>query len=146
MKLLTPFALCLLFISCHGQPVDQMSVAHWNDDLKQLYRILESKHPQLHRFTSIPEFDKLYAETENALSKNPSIEEGYQLFARLVARVGCGHTQINLPTGFWEKQGASLFPLYIMISDGKLLVTHSKHTDIPVAVKYLKLIVLRLVH
>jgi hypothetical protein len=112
---------------------DMFSVGELQADFKQFRQFLESSHPKLYRFTSRKTFDSLFEAQYRMINRPLSTQEFYPILAPLVARVGCGHTSLWSPDGYWDRAPQRMFPLGVHAREGKLYVIHSYNRESPVA-------------
>jgi hypothetical protein len=94
-------------------------------DFEQFRHFLEESHPQLYRHTSQRTFDSLFHEHYSRIKHPMSLREFYGILIPLVARVGCGHTSLWAPEGFWEQAPQHMFPLSLHLREKKLYAIHS---------------------
>jgi hypothetical protein len=139
--------LIMLFIgfpapSCvNGSPGSQeediqqesFSIKELQADFKQFRQFLEESHPQLYRFTSKKAFDSLFEAHYKMIEHPMTTQEFYRILIPLVARVGCGHTSLWTPDGYWDKAPQRMFPLGIHAREGQLFVIHSYNQESQVA-------------
>lgn len=135
------FLFCFL-PACRKGPADQgenpgyagnCTVVQLQEDIRQARRFLEDSHPRLYRFTSQREFDSLYRDIHSKVSHPMGPQEFYSLLAPLVAAVGCGHTSLWPPEGYWDRAPQRMFPLGVHASNGQLFVIHGYNRDLPVS-------------
>ncbi|KPL14928.1 MAG: hypothetical protein AMS26_09005, partial [Bacteroides sp. SM23_62] len=107
--------------------VDQLQA-----DFRQFRQFLEESHPKLYQFTSRRTFDSLFEAHYQMIHHPMSTQEFYRILIPLVARVGCGHTSLWTPDGYWDKAPQRMFPLGVHALDGKLYVIHSYNQHCPV--------------
>jgi hypothetical protein len=107
------------------QPGQVHSVADLQSDFLQLRHFLESSHPQLYRFTPKKVFDSLFEAQFRLIDHPMTTQEFYPVLIPLVARVGCGHTSLWSPEGFWENAPRGMFPLRVHARNGELFVIQS---------------------
>ena len=112
---------------------DMYSAEELQADFKQFRQFLESSHPKMYRFTSRKTFDSLFEAQYRLINRPLSTQEFYPILAPLVARVGCGHTSLWSPDGYWDRAPQRMFPLGVYARDGKLYVIHSYNRESPVA-------------
>jgi hypothetical protein len=108
------------------------SVKELQTDFKQFRKLLEGSHPQLYRFTSKESFDSLLAAHYRLIDHPISTQGFYRILAPLVARVGCGHTSLWAPEGYWDRAPQRMFPLGVYARDGQLFVIHNYNQTAPV--------------
>jgi Peptidase family S41 len=103
----------------------EFAPAQLREDFRVLRQSLEEAHPGLYRHISKNELDRLFLESENSLDRPLDVFEFYRILTPLVAAVRCGHTSIELPEFFAQKQdsaGAQSFPALIKIINGKIYI------------------------
>lgn len=98
----------------HHFPVDQL-----RDDLRQLWQFIETEHPAPYVFTNEKEYAQILAELEAALVSPLQMSEFFEIGARLLSHLGCGHTRLITPRCVWSTQPDRLFPLELrLLADG----------------------------
>jgi hypothetical protein len=112
---------------------ENFSIKELKADLKQFRQFLEESHPQLYRFTSKKTFDSLFQAHSRMIDDSMTTQEFYRILVPLVARVGCGHTSLWSPDGYWDRALQRIFPLGVHARDGQLFVIHSYNQESPVA-------------
>ena len=101
-------------------------------DFKQFRKFLEDSHPKLYRFTPRKTFDSLFEANYLMIDHPMTTQEFYRILIPLVARVGCGHTSLWTPDGYWDWAPQRMFPLGIHAREGQLFVIHSYNQEFPV--------------
>lgn len=101
-------------------------------DFKQYRKFLEGSHPQLYRFTSRKTFDSLFETNYMMIDQPMTTQEFYRILVPLVARVGCGHTSLWTPDGYWDRAPQRMFPMGVYARDGQLFIVHSYNKESPV--------------
>ena len=101
-------------------------------DFKQFRKFLEGSHPQHYRFTSRKTFDSLFETNYMMIGHPMSTQEFYRILVPLVARVGCGHTSLWTPDGYWDRAPQRMFPMGVYARDGQLFIVHSYNKESPV--------------
>ena len=141
LSVLILFVMLLSCPSCTiGSPDSQeskdrqalFSVGELQADFKQFREFLEESHPQLYRFTSRQQFDSLFEAHYRLTNRSMTTQEFYCILIPLVAKVGCGHTSLWSPDGYWDTAPERMFPLGVHAMDGQLYVIHSYHQSSPV--------------
>ena len=111
---------------------DIFTVEELQADFRQLRQFLEQSHPCLYCFNSRRDFDSLF-ETQYQMIRQPmNLQEFYRVIIPLVAKVGCGHTSLWTPQGYWDEVPQKMFPLGVYARDGQLFVIHSYNQNSPV--------------
>ena len=143
LRLILLVFILIAFPSCNSNAQNSgiLTKEQLIEDLRQLKKILESDHPQLYRFTSEEEFDTLYNLAEESFYYSMDIVEAFKHFGRIVGAVGCGHTRISMPDGFWESNPDGYLPMEVMIADNKVLVMRilSENSEIEVGAELLEI-------
>ena len=111
----------------------KFTVKELKADFKQFRKFLEESHPQLYRFTSKKTFDSLFEAHSRMIDHPMTTQEFYPVLVPLVARVGCGHTSLWSPDGYWDRAPHRMFPLGVHARDGQLFVIHSYNQESMVA-------------
>jgi hypothetical protein len=97
-------------------------VADLRDDLLQIRRALEENHPAVHAFTPKDAFERLSEEQISQIDRPMTLGEFYRIAAPLVAAVGCGHTALSTPSGYWQTAPDRFFPLGLKFIGGRAFV------------------------
>jgi hypothetical protein len=111
------------------------------EDYSQFRNILESTHPALYDYTEKEVldslFDKQYAKIDQALP----FREFLMLMTGVIAKIGCGHTSLWVPNDYWKVSPERHFPLKLIVSENKLLVsgTFAENQMIPVGSEIIKI-------
>jgi hypothetical protein len=105
-----------------AQPGRTFSMQELQDDFRQLREAIESQHPALYAFTPQAEFDRLFAQQFDQIKQPLRVEEFYRIIAPVVARIGCGHSSLRTPQGYWDQAPAGLFPLELGFTGGRAFV------------------------
>ncbi len=79
---------------------------------------LEQGHPGIYRYTTKPEMDQLFHDTELSFSRGMDAVSFYRELVPIVAAVKCGHTGLSLPSSL--TRNFSLLPLRIRVLDGRI--------------------------
>jgi hypothetical protein len=120
--------LLILYSSCKidnrsaGQLTDSsayFSVEQLQSDFNQFRNHLESCHPKLYHFTSKSSLDSMFDAHLALITDSMHVSEFYTILAPVIARIGCGHTSIWPPAGFWSKTPDKMVPLHVYVSQDK---------------------------
>ncbi len=87
------------------------SVEQMQDDFNQLRKTLEEQHCCLYEYTDKQEFDKLFNYQYNLIKKSLKPNEFFKILTPVIAKIGCGHTAVWMPGGYWDLGQNKLFPL-----------------------------------
>ena len=101
------------------------SVEELRSDFKEFRQILEDEHCCLYEYTSKQEFDRLFDRQYALINKPLYPHEFYNILAAVTAKIGCLHTAVWMPNGFWDMQPDNLFPLQIRLIEDKVVVSGS---------------------
>ncbi len=86
----------------------------------------------MYRFTSEAAFDKLFESGLESIADFLTTQEFYPILIPIVARIGCGHTSLWTPDGYWDRAPEKMFPLGVYARDGRLHVIHSYNQESPI--------------
>lgn len=111
---------------------EKYTVDELQADFRQFRQFLEESHPCLYCFTAKSEFDSLFEAHYQMIKQPMNLQEFYCVLIPLVAKVGCGHTSLWTPQGYWDTAPQKMFPLGVYARDGQLFVIHSYHRESPV--------------
>lgn len=107
-----------------SEPAERIfSVEEIREDFNQLRRTIEQTHPALYSFTDKKEFDRFFGEQFNRIDKPMTVESIYPIFAAVSAKIGCGHSVVMMPSGYWESLDGNMFPLQLKFIGNKVYVT-----------------------
>ena len=94
-------------------------------DFKEFRKILEEQHCCLYEYTSKQIFDSLFDAQYNLLTKSMTPVEFFRMLTPITAKIGCGHTGVWMPGGFWDSGINKLFPLKIRLIENNMIVEGS---------------------
>jgi hypothetical protein len=72
---------------------------------------LERLHPAMYAVTDKASFDRLFDQAASRLDRPMDLPRFYQIVAPVVARVGCGHTSISPPSGYFAASPDRFLPI-----------------------------------
>ncbi|MFC2084678.1 S41 family peptidase [Bacteroidota bacterium] len=101
------------------------SVEEVKNDFVQFRNTLEEQHCCLYEYTSKQEFDSLFDSQYQLLAKPISPNEFFKILTPITAKIGCGHTAVWMPGGFWDMGKNHLFPLKINLIEDYVVVEGS---------------------
>ena len=105
------------------RPVElPFAVEDLRGDLLQIRRALEEMHPAVYGFINKEAFERLYEEQLKRIDRPMTLGEFYRIAAPLVAAVGCGHTALSTPNGYWTAAPPRFFPLGVRFVVGRAYV------------------------
>ena len=103
-------------------------------DARLLRQTLEALHPGLMRYLSPGEVEAAFAALDAEFREDRTLAEAFVAFARLTARVRCGHTYPNFANqpkavaeGLFER--TRRLPFYFRWLDGRMVVTRALGAD-----------------
>ena len=108
-------------------PVEEL-----RDDFIQFRKILEEQHCCLYEYTNKQVFDSLFDVQYNLITKPISPTEFYKLLTPVTAKIGCGHTAVWMPGGFWDCGKDKLFPLKIRLIEDRIVVEGSYNDSLEI--------------
>lgn len=124
-------ALLFLSTSCQPgndgpdpQPAGRFSLEELQADFSRLRSVLESNHPDPHRYESAADLGALFDSAYASLRDGMNEAEFYRVVAPLVVRFHCGHTQLRHSSAFYNAlaAGGRVLPLGIYLDNGRAFV------------------------
>jgi len=73
------------------------------EDFQQIQRAMEGMHPAMYDYTSEEDFDVLFDHRFKELNSSMRLEDAFCVFASLMARMGCMHSNVWMPSGYWSR-------------------------------------------
>lgn len=105
--------------TCFNKNNTVYNPAQLKEDFRQLQNILNRLHPSLHGPITKHDFNQKCFRSHKALETSMSVEDFYKIVGPIVTSLGCGHTSIWMPRGYWEDSTRSLFPIeMVFLRDG----------------------------
>jgi hypothetical protein len=101
-----------------GQP-RLFTVEELREDFQQMQELMEKGHSILYKFTDKPTFDQLIKDQFAKIDRPMHLKRFYRILSPILARIGCGHSSLWLPKGYWKSASAKLLPLRLVFLDGK---------------------------
>ena len=92
------------------------------EDFTEFRNTLEKEHCCLYEYTTKNEFESLFDEQYHMVSKSMTPTEFFKILTPITARIGCGHTALWMPDGFWSCGRNNLFPLQFRFLEDKTVV------------------------
>lgn len=123
-KIIAEFDFDNYYLGVIGKEV-VFSIEQMQSDFNQFRYTLESQHCCLYEYTSKHDFDSLFDFQFKQLSKPMSPNEFYKILTPITAKIGCGHTAVWMPGGFWDYGEDLLFPFKIRFVEDYLVVDGS---------------------
>ena len=99
------------------------SIEELREDFVQFRKTLEEQHCCLYEYTSKEDFDSLFESQFKLLNKSLSPIGFYKILTPITAKIGCGHTAVWMPGGFWDIGKNKLFPLKFRFIEDKVIIT-----------------------
>ncbi len=128
--ILTFFIVLKLSLICVAQQIKKEKVL---SDLEVLKTSLEKTHYDLYAYTSKKEFDENYQNVRASISEDSlSLLEVTSLFQKVISKANTGHAEIDFPVASYRAYASddgTLFPLEIVIEDGKALIRKNFSTN-----------------
>ena len=89
------------------------------EDFRQLRDAMESLHPALYRFTGPSEFELFFDLQYAKIDREMALGEFYAIISQTMAKIGCSHSRIMSPEGYWARCPDRMFPLeLVFLEDG----------------------------
>jgi hypothetical protein len=104
-------------------------------DLVTVKNALESRHPEMYRYTTREHFDSLYRSIESQFSKPMTVPEFYLAVSPLISSIKCGHTKwlLSGKDYYYPFYTTDLFPLRLYFTKGKaFVISHYLNQDAPI--------------
>ncbi|MBN2410373.1 hypothetical protein JXQ31_01700 [candidate division KSB1 bacterium] len=111
---------------------DIFTVEEMQEDFKQMRKTLEDNHCCLYEYTDKETFDRLFARQCGLIDKPMKLNEFYKILTPLTAKIGCGHTAVWMPGGYWDLGPDKLFPLQIRLIEDKVVVSGSYNNSVQI--------------
>lgn len=137
---LTFLSILFLVTSCQAQLTEekkQFSKLELEQDFDRLVKELET-HPQVNTFISKSDWNSFINNQRAQLKEGLSIEGFYKICLPIVAKVGCGHTNLyNLEYNAATKKSLVYLPYRFIIEDNDLYVIEnlSANKSLPLGAK-----------
>ncbi len=131
-------ALLALLGVCGGgfaqQETPLFTVEAMQQDFRQMRRILENEHCCPYEYTGKSELDSIFDHRFKLIDRPMRHHEFFGVIAPIAAKIGCMHTAVWMPGGFFEVGRDKLFPLQVKLIENYLVVTGSYRDTIEVPV------------
>ncbi len=108
----------LFSLEGQGQP-RLFTVEELQADFQQITELMKKGHSILYKFTDKRVLDQFVKDRYAKIDKPMSFAEFYRIVSPMLAKVGCGHTSLWLPKGYWKNTKPKLMPLRLVFLDGK---------------------------
>ncbi len=80
-------------------------------DLRQMREALERMHPAMYGLTDKATFDRLFDQAASQIVRPMALPRFFRVAAPIVARVGCGHTALSAPDGYFAAASDRYLPI-----------------------------------
>lgn len=101
-------------------------------DWKQLRQAITTLHPATYAFTSKEEFEAFFNNYESIISDKTSFQEFYINCSKALELIGCGHSRLSVPPGYWQRVQAKFFPLILHFERDKAFVIECQTEGSPI--------------
>jgi len=120
------------FLGVIGKEVT-FTVEEMQMDFIQFRETLENDHCCLYDYTGKEGFDKLFDQQFKLINQPMSPNEFYKILTPITAKIGCGHTAVWMPGGYWDIDRENLFPLQFKLIEGYAVVigAYNDTLDVP---------------
>jgi hypothetical protein len=111
-------------------------------DVEIFKKALESKHPEMYRYTSAKEFEVMFEQVKSDLDREMSVRDFYLTMTPLIAALHCGHTKwiVAGEDMYYPFFDADLFPLQLHFEKDKAYVIgHFDGKEIPVSAEVISI-------
>lgn len=95
----------------------RFTIDQLQEDLRLMRRAMEKLHPAMYDYISKEDFDVLFDQRFIGRKGSMELEEAFRMFAPLMARMGCMHSNVWMPSGYWDNQQGRLFPIKMRFVD-----------------------------
>lgn len=86
------------------------SVEEMQQDFSRMRQTLENEHCCLYEYTPKEILDSLFQYQYNLITRPLQPHEFYNILSPITAKIGCMHTAVWMPGGYWDMQPDNLFP------------------------------------
>lgn len=102
-------------------------------DFMEMRRTLEENHVALDEYTSKKVLDSVMDRSYSLIRDSMALHEFFVLLTPVVAKIGCGHTNVWMPMSYWESGKDRLFPLRFRLIEGIAVVSgsYTKEEQVP---------------
>ena len=123
----------ILHMNVHSQSIKRFSKEEIKIDLEYLQKTLEASTYNLYAYTNKEVFDSVYKKIYNSINDSLTSMQVYRLFQPYVALAKIGHCQMEFPWneyyGNYLRQGGTVFPLNLSISNNRVYVKNNCSND-----------------
>jgi len=111
-----------------------LSVEEMKQDFGQLRLILEKEHCCLYEYTGKSELDSTFDYRFKLIDRPMRYHEFFGIIAPIASKIGCMHTALWMPGGFFDLGRDNLFPLRVELIEDDLVVSGSYRDTLEVPV------------
>ncbi len=108
------------------------SVEEMQQDFNLMRQTLENEHCCLYEYTPKEIIDSLFQYQYDLITTPLHPHEFYNILSPITAKIGCMHTAVWMPGGFWEMQPTKLFPLRVKLIEDYAVVAGSYNDTLQV--------------
>lgn len=108
------------------------SIKEMQEDFIEFKEILQNEHCCLYDYTSKEEFVFLFKKQFDSINRPMEPHEFYKIFTPITAKIGCGHTAVWMPGGYWEIDPLNLFPLQFKLIDDYAVIIGSYNDSLQI--------------
>jgi hypothetical protein len=101
------------------------TVEELKQDFERFRQTLEREHCCLYEYTPKKTFDSLFQKQSRLIDKPLHPHEFYKILTPVTAKIGCMHTGVWMPGGYWDMEPGNLFPLQIKLIQDYAVVSGS---------------------
>ncbi|MBN2354538.1 hypothetical protein JXO59_00410 [candidate division KSB1 bacterium] len=95
------------------------------EDFRQMRQTLEQNHAALYEYTAKGVMDSLFDRQFSLIQDSMALREFFVLLTPIIAKIGCGHTNVWMPMDYWNMNSDKLFPLHFRLIEDRMVVTGS---------------------
>jgi C-terminal processing protease CtpA/Prc len=110
------------------------SVEEMQQDFNRMRQVLEKEHCCLYEYTSKEISDSLFQHQYDLITTPLHPHEFYNILSPITATIGCMHTAVWMPGGYWDMQPDNLFPLRVKLIEDYVVVAGSYNDTLQVPV------------
>ncbi len=124
-----------------GPLPSRFTLEQLQEDFQQIRRAMEGMHPAMYDYISKEDFDVLFDQRFKELKSSMRLEDAFRVFASLMARMGCMHSNVWMPSGYWNNLSGKLFPIKMRFvgKDAYAYRSYSETDSLPAGAKILSI-------
>ncbi len=131
-----------LVVLLQGNDMDMtFTLKQLQEDFLQMRHAMESLHPAMYDYISKDDFDVLFERRFKELNSSMGLEDAFCMFASVMARMGCMHSNVWMPSGYWSNLTGKLFPIKMRFigEDALAYRSYSEFDALPAGSKILSI-------